>query len=154
MSPHAYSETVAQEYFPETADTAANMGYTWRDEQDIHFSGSAYTPLHIDQYQESVVRSETAKAHIDELLAGVLVCTESGRPFKIVSQELVFYLEYNLPIPRRHPDIRNTCRKGHRNPPILYTRNCTSCQAEIATTFAPDRPEQIVCEDCYKRIVY
>jgi len=42
----------------------------------------------------------------DDILNRAIKCEVSEKLFKIISQELEFYRKYNLPIPRKHPDIR------------------------------------------------
>jgi hypothetical protein len=34
----------------------------------------------------------------------------SGKLFRIIPQELAFYRKYNIPLPRKHPDVRYTER--------------------------------------------
>jgi hypothetical protein len=34
-------------------------------------------------------------------------CEVSKKPFRIISLELEFYRKHNLPIPRKHPDVRH-----------------------------------------------
>jgi hypothetical protein len=43
----------------------------------------------------------------DDILKAILVCEVSGRPYRIIKQELEFYRKHNLPLPRRHPDVRH-----------------------------------------------
>jgi len=81
-------------------------------------------------------------------------CEITKKPFRIIKQELEFYRKYNLPIPRRHPDQRHLDRMSLRNPRHLYTRNCDKCGKEIQTTYAPERPEIVYCQDCYEKEVY
>ncbi|MDD3302362.1 MAG: hypothetical protein PHN31_02320, partial [Candidatus Gracilibacteria bacterium] len=42
----------------------------------------------------------------DDILNWAIKCQESNRPFKIIPEELKFYRENNIPIPRFHYDIR------------------------------------------------
>jgi len=81
-------------------------------------------------------------------------CEITKKPFRIIKQELEFYRKYNLPIPRRHPDQRHLDRMSLRNPRHLYTRNCDKCKKEIQTTYSPERPEIVYCQDCYEKEVY
>jgi len=78
----------------------------------------------------------------------------TGKPFKIIKQELVFYIENNLPVPTKHPDQRHKERMDLRNPRKLYERTCAECEKDIVTTYSPDRPERVVCEECYRKLVY
>jgi hypothetical protein len=78
----------------------------------------------------------------------------TGKPFKIIKQELVFYIENHLPIPTKHPDQRHKERMTLRNPRELHERHCAECGVDIITTYVPDRPERVACEGCYRKIVY
>jgi CxxC-x17-CxxC domain-containing protein len=57
-------------------------------------------------------------------------------------------------LPKRHPDQRHKERLSQRNPRKIYERNCAECMKNITTTFTPDRKEKIVCEECYRKLVY
>jgi hypothetical protein len=97
---------------------------------------------------------EVAQKNIDAVLSGTIVCEVTGKPFKIIRQELAFYIENSLPIPTKHPDQRHKERMDLRNPRTLYERTCAECQKDMITTYAPDRPEKVVCEECYRKMVY
>jgi len=81
-------------------------------------------------------------------------CEVTGKPFKIIKQELAFYIEHHLPIPTKHPDQRHKERMDMRNPRTLFERTCAECHKDIITTYTPDRPERVVCEECYRKLVY
>jgi hypothetical protein len=63
----------------------------------------------------------------DDILNWAIECEITGRPFRIIKQELEFYRKYGLPIPRRHPDQRHLDRMKLRNPRKLYDRECMKC---------------------------
>jgi len=90
----------------------------------------------------------------DDILNWALTCEVSRRPYRIIKKELEFYRKHNLPIPRRHPDQRHLDRMSLRNPRKLYDRNCMKCGIEIKTTYSPERPEIVYCEECYKKEIY
>jgi len=99
--------------------------------------------------------------------------------FKLISQELAFYRRMNLPLPRLCPNCRHYERLKQRNPLKLWRRQCMCrglisrgpasgysyrntvehfhgdkpCPNSFETTYAPDRPEIVYCEECYKREV-
>ena len=56
----------------------------------------------------------------DDILNRAIECEVSKKPFRIIPQELKFYRKHNLPIPRRHPDIRHGDRIALRNERKLY----------------------------------
>src|SRR3989338_7109764 len=101
-------------------------------------------------------------------------CTQA---FRIISSELEFYRQMNLPLPRLCPNCRHFQRIKQRNPLRLWHRKCKCageasenkvyqntadhihhsktehCQNEFETTYAPERPEIVYCEACYLREV-
>jgi hypothetical protein len=146
LSTFGYNETVAQEFFPLTKEQALASGFRWSDvvppppEADKVILGSKL-PLDIKDVP-------------DDVLQWAIECEATGKPFKIVRQELAFYRKMNLPLPRLHPDERHRRRLALRNPHRLWDRKCAKCSKFIKTTYAPDRPEQVYCETCYQQTVY
>lgn len=41
-----------------------------------------------------------------------------------------------------------------RNPHKLFSRTCAKCGKSIQTTYSPERPEVVYCEQCYLAAVY
>lgn len=116
--------------------------------------GAFYKPLPIGEYDEKKVGYETAQRNIDDVINGILECEISKKPFKIIRQELAFYIENSMNLPTKHPDVRHAERMNMRNPRILHERECAECSEKIITTYAPERPEKILCEKCYRKHVY
>lgn len=144
ISPFGYNETVAQEYFPLTKSEATKDGI---------FNWSAYeAPF---PKVEKIIPAEKLPDDItkipDDILNWAIECEVSGKPFRIIKQELEFYRKHHLPIPRRHPDVRHADRMKMRNPRKLYERKCGKCEKDMITTYAPERKETIYCEECYKK---
>ncbi len=149
-----YTETVAQEYFPMTKKQVRERGWNWYDEPVKTFGWTTYSALSISEYYEKKVWFEVAQKNIDIVLAWIIKCEVTGKPFKIIRQELAFYIENSLPIPTKHPDQRHKERMTLRNPRTLFERKCDECHKDMITTYAPDRPEKVVCEECYRKLVY
>jgi hypothetical protein len=145
ISPFAYNETVAQYYYPLTKQKALNQGWKWSD----------YEP---EVKAEKTIPANRLPGSIkdipDDILNWAIVCEESGRPFKIIPQELKFYRRLNLPVPRLHPDVRDAKRMNMRNSPVMHERKCAKCQKNMKTTYSPDRPEVVYCEACYLSEIY
>ncbi len=155
ISPFGYDETVAMEHFPLSQWEALKRWWKWKwEEETSSYHGPYYTPLSVRNYDEKIVGYETAKKNIDEVIDSILQCEVTGKPFKIIGQELVFHIENSIPLPTKHPDQRHKERLDLRNPRRLYERTCAACQKEIITTYAPERIERIVCEECYRKLVY
>ena len=145
-SPFAYNETMAQEYFPMTKEEVEAKGWRWRYE--------------VDEVPdvEKIIPAQKLPDSIDDIPDDVLnwaiKCEATGRPFRVIKQELEFYRRMNLPIPRFHHDERHKRRMALRNPRKLWGRKCDKCGKEIQTTYQPSRPEVVYCEQCYLKEVY
>ena len=168
LSPFAYNETIAQEYFPLTKEQALEQGYNWKDPESRSY--------HID------VKPEDLPDHIKEaddyIIGKVIECAHKGEcneqcvtAFKIIPQEFQFYKKMNLPLPRLCPNCRHYQRLKQKNPLKLWHRRCLcdyqvykntanhvhhsegQCPNEFETSYAPDRPEIVYCEQCYQQEV-
>lgn len=155
LSPFGYNESVANDYLPLTEQEAKERWLGWHDGENKNtYVWPFHTPLPIEQYNEKNVGYEVAQKNIDELLAGIIECEISHKPFKIIRQELIFYIENYLPIPTRHPDQRHKDRMSQRNPHELHERVCGECGTTVISTYPVSRPEKILCEECYRRLVH
>ncbi len=144
LSPFGYNETVAQEYFPLTQEVATGQGWRWHTEED---EKQKYLGPPID-----IARNIADVS--DDICQKILLCEATGKPYKIIPQELQFYREMNIPIPRKCPDQRHKERIAQRNPRKLWNRDCSKCHKPITTSYAPERPEIVYCEQCYLANVY
>lgn len=146
LCPFAYNETIAMEYFPLTKDEAIRRGYRWRD------------PVDERPIVSKVIQAEKLPQSIadvpDDVTEWAVTCTATGRPFRIIKQELAFYRQIVLPLPRKHPDQRHAERIARRSSVRMHLRACAKCKKKIRTTYAPDRPEIVYCESCYLQAVY
>ena len=154
LSPFAYNETIAQEYFPLTKEEAKKQGYRWRDREKRNYEITLKNkdiPDDIKDVDNSILKEVIECATLKNERESTN-CTEA---FKIVPQELEFYKKMNLPLPRYCPNCRHHQRLKHRNPLKLYKRTCMKegCSNEFETTYAPDRPEIVYCEKCYQEEV-
>jgi len=161
LSPFCYNETIAQEYFPLTKEQALEQGYKWKDREERNYK--------IDIKSEDI--PDDIKDVDETILGKVIECEHKGEcneqcteAFKITESELQFYKRMNLPIPHLCPNCRHYQRLKQRNPLKLWHRQCMCdktnhnhkgrCSTEFETSYSPDRPEIIYCEECYKREVY
>lgn len=105
-------------------------------------------------YDEKVVGYEVAQKNINTLLSSTFMCSVSHKPFKITKQELLFYLQNNLPIPTKHYEERHKSRMRGQNKRELHERMCAECSRNMITTYAPHRTEKVLCEECYRKLMY
>jgi hypothetical protein len=99
----------------------------------------------------------------DEATQWAIQCEQSGKLFKITSQELAFYLRQQLLVPRLCPDQRHLGRMKLRNLPALWKRECmctrehahhvgTQCTNEFMTSYEPADKREIICEKCFEEV--
>lgn len=99
----------------------------------------------------------------DSFSKETLACINCGKNYRILAQELAFYRKIKEAVPRKCPDCRHASRTQIRNPHKLWRRQCMCekadhghagrCQTKFETTYAPDRPELVYCEQCYQKEV-
>ncbi len=153
LSPFGYNETCANDYFPITKEKATEKGYKWKEREKRDYK----ITKEVGELPDSILEVK------DEILNEIISCPNKGNQmyqcttaFKIVSNELQFYRQKNLPLPRYCPNCRHYQRLKYRNPMRLYTRNCMheGCGNTFQTTYASERPEIVYCERCYQQEVY
>jgi hypothetical protein len=152
LSPFGYNETLAIDYFKKSRAEALKTGLKWQDEDfSTKYDGQFYKPD--DNINDYLGDDEEGK--VSRILAGVLECEVSGKPFRIMPQEAAFYLRNRIPFPRTHFLVRLEERFKLKNPRTLWHRQCMNkgCENEFETTYAPDRPEKVYCESCYQKVV-
>jgi len=172
LSPFAYNETIAQEYFPLTQEQAIEKGYSWKDPEERNIKITKKTadlPDHIKDVPDSITQEIIECQHQGSCQEQ---CTTA---FKIINQELAFYRQMNLPLPRLCPNCRHYQRLKQRNPLKLWHRSCqcsgekssngvypntvqhahgnNACPNDFETSYAPERPEIVYCETCYQQEV-
>lgn len=146
QSPFGYNESLAQEYMPLTKDEALQRGFHWRETTDDVPNVAKIIPAgKLPERIEDIP---------DDILHWAVRCQETQRPYRITKQELLFYRQMHLPVPRLHPDVRYDRRARLHNPRHLWKRACGKCSQEMETTFAPERPEIVYCEECYLKTMY
>ncbi len=169
LSPWAYNETIAQEYFPLSEAEAVAQGFRWRKSEERHYSAT----LLADKIPNRIADVS------DSILNEVIECIHKGTcneqcttAFKVIDAELQLYRKLNLPLPSLCPNCRHYARLKQRNPLMLWKRKCRcsgiqsdngiyrntaahshgagGCLNEFETSYSPERPEIIYCEACYQ----
>jgi len=161
LSPFCYNETIASEYFPKTKEEVLAQGYKWKEKEKRDYKieiESEDLPDHIKDAPDSIVGRIIGCLHRGGCNEQ---CTEA---FRIIESELVFLKRMNIALPWLCPNCRHFQRLRKRNPLRLWHRRCmcevekhghnSPCPNEFETSYSPDRPEMVYCEECYKREVY
>ncbi|QQR54689.1 hypothetical protein IPG41_05890 [Candidatus Peregrinibacteria bacterium] len=143
MSAFAYNETVASIYYPLSPQEAQSMGYSWKeDDESSNYKGpDVQVPAKISDVNDAILKQ-------------ILRCKKTDKLYRVIPQELAFYRQMQLPVPLLCPEERHVQRMSQRNPRKLWPRHCDACQTSIQSTYAPNRPEKVLCEACYLKTVY
>ena len=141
MSTYWYNETVASEYYPLTKSEVLSKWFKWSD-----FEWSTPAVSKIIPWSKLPF---DIKEIPDDVVNWAIECENSGKPFRIIKQELDFYRKLSLPLPRMHPDERHKRRIAQRISRKLYDRKCDNCGIDIKTTYSPQSQEIIFCDKCY-----
>ena len=139
--PWAFNETRAYLFFPWSEADVIEKGFKWRDPDKREYQNTTTeVPDNIKDVQDSILNE-------------VLKCSDCGKNYKLIKLELDFYRRMNVPVPKKCHFCRDRERHLRMNPMEIYTRKCAKCEKEIQTSYAPDRPEIVYCEQCYNNEV-
>lgn len=141
LSPWAYNESHAQDYFPKTKEEALAAGFNWRDESNRDYKDATMTV------------PDSIKDVSTDILKAILKCEGCGKNYQIIPMELQFLQRFNLPIPMECPACRDRKRFMQLNSMVIYDRSCARCNKQMQTSYAPERPEIVYCEYCYQQEV-
>lgn len=161
LSPFAYNETIAQEYFPLTKEETITQSYPWRDPDPY-----PHKPTITAQDLPDTIENTT-----DSILKELIGCAVCGKVYRIIEPELIFLRQQQIALPRKCPECRHKDRFALRNPLKLWHRTCrcagresergtwknttthfhgsAPCPNTFETSYAPERKEIVYCEACY-----
>ena len=110
-------------------------------------------------------------SHIPSIDGRILVCSNCRKSYNIVRPELDIYKSENILIPRLCPSCRYARRIALRLPRKLWKGKCrcggarsengeyanttahihgdNPCPNEFETSYSPDRPDTVYCENYY-----
>jgi len=155
ISLHGYNDSLAADYFPLSKVQAMEMAATWDDyEAPKPVAAKVLTGNNLPQKIADVT---------DDILNQVITCAVSGKLFRITKQELQFYRQHIVPLPRVCQQVRYQERLQLRLPRKLWQRQCDCtesthkhigrCEQQFQTPYEATRPELVYCQQCYQQVV-
>jgi len=153
MSPFGYNETNAQDFFTLSRGEAISKGYLWKEKEKSNYN----ILIQSEKLPDDIKKVE------DTILSEIIGCPNNGdqqyqcaTAYRITPEELQFYKQKNLPLPRYCPNCRHYQRLKYTNSLKLWHRTCMhkGCANEFETSYSPERSEVIYCEKCYQQEVY
>ena len=145
-SPFDYNETVAHDLYPLSKSEAEQLGASWNDDLDR-------PPSQAEGIKAADLPDTIADVD-DNIIDKTILCEDTGRPYRILEEELRIYRKLGIPLPRKHHEVRFKERIKQRSAPQLYERNCSKCSKQLVSTFSADRSEQVYCDICYREAIY
>ena len=161
FAPFAYQHTIVPEHFPMTKEQIEASGARWEDPNPTEYQ----TTMPANAIPNSIIETS------EEILKEVIQCENCKRAYRLIQPELQFLKQMKIPAPRTCVDCRHYARISQRNRARLYPRHCQcsggassngayhntvalehaaeQCPNEFETSYAPDRPEIVYCEQCY-----
>lgn len=142
-----YQSSFAQKNFPIMPEEAKKSYIPWYDEPETKIpEGMGYKAAEAPEDIHDVS---------DEILEHAIICEKTGKPFRIVEEELSFYRRMKIPIPIIHPYQRMMERVKFENSQSLFPFTCPKCGEKSYSTYNLEQQKnlKIYCEKCYLREV-
>ena len=151
LSPFAYNETTAQEYFPLTKDEAIKNGFTWFERGERNYVPTIKIeniPDEAKDIPESITNEILECSNSKE---GIEDCTTA---FRVITNEASFYKRFNIPLPNKCPNCRHRDRMELRTSPRFQTMKCAflGCATEIITGYK-ELTKNLYCKEHYLQTV-
>jgi hypothetical protein len=142
ISPFAYNESFATQYFPMSKEEIEANGFRWIEPTKPNYTET----IQLADIPDSINDIP------DTFVSEILKCT-CGKYYRIVVGELQLLKRFGIPVPRECPDCRHMGRikmlRGFR----LYDRTCDKCGKAVKSSFKAGSEEVVYCEECYQREV-
>jgi hypothetical protein len=147
LSPFAYNETTANEFFPMTKAEVERAGFNWFERE-----ARAYVPTILTEN----IPDESSEIP-ESITSEILECANSKKEnkncttaFRIITDEASFYQRFNLPLPDKCPNCRHEARMKLRTLPRFRTAVCAfeGCGKEILTAYDKSTPN-LYCKEHY-----
>lgn len=147
-STFGYNETVAQTFHPLTKEEALAR---WYKRQDLEYA------INIPEWLEKIQGKDLPVSIddvTDEIIDKVILCEKTGKPYRVIKQELDFYRKHHLPLPTKHQDVRKEELMRKRMPKEFHISPCSHCGEEMLSAYGPDSGYNVRCEKCYTKEIY
>ena len=142
MSPGPFNFSTSSLYFPNTTkEDTLNLGGYWQDIDESNIEGmpTSELPDSINEVDENICTK-------------ALICPDTGWRFNISNNELEFYKQYKIPLPRKHFDVRTRELIKYSTVLDTDTYECYYCKKEIEAYYPKDWGyKNIACENCYQQ---
>lgn len=144
FSTFPYNASIAQLSSPLTEKMALEENLWWQEPQTSEFNGRIFSKDEVPKNIKDVK---------DDILDVAIKCEVTGRPFRVIKEELAFYRRENLPIPIIGPAERLRNRFSWVGLFKLSEVNCVKCGNLIIGNISKNFKENVYCQDCYNKAI-
>ena len=142
---YGYNLSLGQMMFPMSKEEAIKFGAKWEENVEPHYENITSG----DDLPDTIAEVK------DDVIKQRILCPETKLSYNITKEELAFYREHNIPLPRRHFDWRTLDRFKPFSLMITPQKGtCYFCKKKIEHYYSPELGfEKIACLECYQREV-
>ena len=141
MGPGPFNFSTSALYFLDTTkEEILKLGGYWQDIDESHIEGmpTSELPDSIEEVSENICKQ-------------ALICPETGWRFNISENELIFYKQNNIPLPRKHFDMRIKDLVKYSTVLKTFNYKCFYCNEKIQAYYPKEWGyKNIACENCYQ----
>ncbi len=143
FSTYAYNGSMADLAFPLDKNEVEKLGGLWQPETESNAGN-------IDLIESENIPDDISDVD-DSILTKALVCSKTGKPFRIIESELEFYRVHGIPLPNIHQIKRIKDRYKYLGDFKMNKGVCNFCHKSIITMYDTNEGWNLYCDDCYKR---
>lgn len=147
-SPFSYNVSDAMQRFPIQKNKAQELSYD-RDDTEIKIN----IPSHAQTVNAQDLPNNPHDVS-DDITTKIIVCAVSGKPYRILKQELELYRKIGNPIPKTHHDIRYQTLLKQRSARTLYLRTCDKTKETMLSVYPSHTPFKVYSQKAYEQEVY
>ena len=140
---------MAMDYHPLTKEESLERWYKWSDyEAPIPHVEKKVQWKDLPTQWCRIIKEKKSDI-LEKIVNYAVICEVSQRPFRITKQEIDFYVKHNIPLPRKHPNVRHQERITRKDPTMMHLINCDECWEEMLSVHLPWKGKKILCKKCF-----
>lgn len=143
ISQAPYNDSSAVIEFPLNKEEVLRNNWHWQDEAPSDLDLSEFQTVKAADLPDDITDVK------DDVLDKVIICEQTGQPFRLTKFELDFYRHSKLPLPTVHPLQRIKNKFVFRHPFKLWQYPCSLCGQTMFSVWDPAKKYKVYCERCY-----
>ena len=144
-----YNESMNTDFHPLTKEEALKRWYKRSDYESPAPKVEKFVPWDSLPKVWCKIIQEKKPDFLNKILNYAIVCEITKKPFRIIKQEIEFYIKHDLPLPTKHPDVRHAERFARKDPTTMHLIHCDECGEEMLSVHLPWEWKKVLCEKCY-----